>query len=340
MKNLIEFVQDINELAQYYDMKNFQEIRKRLHPNTHIYKDLFPFRNIDKDEGYAYNNGGQKELQFNIALDKEKAEFRYGIAFCLKPDRNFRDPLNTLKPKILRLNQFITKTPNIFEDMKFWAYQEPEGPTLMGPQKVVPIPRDLIRNNVFLFWGKFASWEKVQPEHVLRLLSRLLPVYEYVEGNAKKSTQQGEILFEPGFNPGPEQTIAHKKSEVKEINLWHNSLAEKIYSALEKKYGQGNVGHNKSGPRVDIVVREGETYTYYEIKTSDDIKACIREALGQLLEYSYWPAGREAKSLVIVTENSITSEAQKYLNILRERFGLPVYYQTFDMESETLGEMN
>jgi ribosomal protein S15P/S13E len=194
MKSLREFVKDINELAQYYDMRDFQATRKRLHPDTRVYPYIFPLTHISRDEGFAYHKGGQRELQFNIALNKNQAEFRYGVAFCLKQSRNFRNPLNTLKPKISRLNRYLRRNESMFENMKFWAYQEPKGPSIAGPEKVALIPDDLIRNNVLLFWGKFVKWEKVQPEDVLRLFDRLLPIYEHVEGDAKLSRRQDERL--------------------------------------------------------------------------------------------------------------------------------------------------
>lgn len=43
------------------------------------------------------------------------------------------------------------------------------------------------------------------------------------------------------------------------------------------------------GTRVDVIVRDGSNWWYYEIKTSHSPRACMREAVGQLLEYSFWP---------------------------------------------------
>jgi hypothetical protein len=43
---------------------------------------------------------------------------------------------------------------------------------------------------------------------------------------------------------------------------------------------------------MDVVVRLGIRYWFYEIKTALSARACIREALAQLLEYSYWPEHR------------------------------------------------
>ena len=87
---------------------------------------------------------------------------------------------------------------------------------------------------------------------------------------------------------------------------------------------------------IDVAVRQGGDYTYYEIKTGLSAQSCIREALGQLLEYSYWPGGQSAAQLVIVGEPPLDDNARDYLETLRVRFSLPVKYKQFDMDSTCL----
>jgi len=66
-----------------------------------------------------------------------------------------------------------------------------------------------------------------------------------------------------------------------------------------------------------VAVRQGSDYIYYEIKTGLSAQSCIREALGQLLEYSYWPGGQSADQLVIVGEPPLDDNARAYLETLR-----------------------
>ncbi|MGB8028329.1 MAG: hypothetical protein WCF30_01580 [Terracidiphilus sp.] len=60
------------------------------------------------------------------------------------------------------------------------------------------------------------------------------------------------------------------------------------------------------------------------------------KALGQLLEYSYWPGLREADRLIVVGEEAPTADSRKYISILRKRFKLPVEYQQFNLSSREL----
>jgi hypothetical protein len=58
--------------------------------------------------------------------------------------------------------------------------------------------------------------------------------------------------------------------------------------------------------------------------------------LAQLLEYAYYPNRDNATKIVVVSPNAVTKEAQSYLEHLRRRFGIPVYYQRYDPEQEAL----
>jgi hypothetical protein len=82
-----------------------------------------------------------------------------------------------------------------------------------------------------------------------------------------------------------------------------------------------------------LVLRQPDGYWFYEIKTSQSPRACIREAIGQLLEYSLWPGSQEACRLIIVGETGADEDVLKYCRRLNERFSLPVEYQQIVAES-------
>lgn len=104
-------------------------------------------------------------------------------------------------------------------------------------------------------------------------------------------------------------------------------------SGAENTSGEQDCGN---GTPVDVAVRNGEAYTYYEIKTGLSAQSCIRQAIGQLMEYSYWPGAQAAEKLVIVGEPPLDEPAKAYLEKLRERFSLPLYYQQFDLQTGAL----
>jgi hypothetical protein len=56
-------------------------------------------------------------------------------------------------------------------------------------------------------------------------------------------------------------------------------------------------------------------------------RACLREALGQVLEYAYWPGAREATRLILCGESPLDEGGIEYLQYLKQRFGLPIDYE-------------
>ena len=70
---------------------------------------------------------------------------------------------------------------------------------------------------------------------------------------------------------------------------------------------------------------------FYEIKTSASPRSCIREAIGQLLEYSYWPNTVEPKEIIVVGPNALDPDGVEYLNKLRDSFSLPIEYKHVEL---------
>ena len=108
---------------------------------------------------------------------------------------------------------------------------------------------------------------------------------------------------------------------------------------MKAKIGAPNVGtevNTGSGTAVDLVTQKGGVTTFYEIKTGASVRASIRQAIPQLLEYAYWPNSTRADKLVIVSHLPITKAAEKYLDFLRGKFALPIIYQQFDLSKKAL----
>jgi len=68
--------------------------------------------------------------------------------------------------------------------------------------------------------------------------------------------------------------------------------------------------------RIDIVVKDKSDLIFYEIKTYPTLKTSIREAIGQLMEYSLWTNQKKAKQLVVITQpHGDFEKAKIYSNI-------------------------
>ena len=103
------------------------------------------------------------------------------------------------------------------------------------------------------------------------------------------------------------------------------------YTTLfRSRYGKENVGDEQQsgvGTKVDVVVRRRKGYWFYEIKTANSPRICLRQAIGQLLEYAFWPPTKEVARLIVVGQSAIDKDGREYLRRLNERFSLPIEYE-------------
>jgi len=151
---------------------------------------------------------------------------------------------------------------------------------------------------------------------------------------------QTEFVFSPGHNKGKESSTISYRTSKKDNDLFHHRMQTVIYKQFCDKFGKENVGTEQDtgfGSRIDIVVNsEKQEFTFYELKTSNSIRQCIREGLSQLLEYSFFPNNNIASKLIIISQNKVDDDNEKYLKTLRATFKIPVYYQQFNTETNKL----
>ena len=178
---------------------------------------------------------------------------------------------------------------------------------------------------------------------ILDDFNRLLPLYEFVEGTATFPAQAPEsqregFVWSPGNKARVTATTFERSAQTVEKSLRHNQIQPALFEHLKSIYGESVSGEQPTadGTYIDVAVCQGGKYTYYEIKTGLSAQSCIREALGQLLEYSFWPGAQSAIRLVIVSEQHARQERQGLSQNPAEQFSLPVEYRRFDMNSSRL----
>ena len=313
----------INKKSKNYHIGKLQKIRKILlglkRPNTN---DIFSDKTIF--DTYAFHSGGRTELQFNIGF--EDGGFRCGIAFSFMPSPSFTNP-KELKLQVLKLNSLIESNPVFFSQFKMWDWTNDER---SDTHEVRQISEDYIKNKSFVFIGKLD--DTCNTDDVLQTFDDLLEIY--VEVINRKNIDVEEFLFSPNFKFKKRDyklpQIRNISSTEKSINIKirHSLLQKKLYDLLIKKYGEENVSYeNPLGKnRIDMVVRNGGSIYFYEVKVALSAKACIRESLGQILEYAYYPDKNNAEKLFIVGEFPLDEYTNKYLLTLRSRFNISVSY--------------
>jgi hypothetical protein len=119
---------------------------------------------------------------------------------------------------------------------------------------------------------------------------------------------------------------------------YHDKIQNALCGLLREKYKHIYNKVDIEKGRVDV---KALTYTgdwhYFEIKTTN-LKLSIRLAIGQLMEYSYWPDIEKAAKLYIVADREPNEESKKYLSHIRTKFNLPIYYRCFDLLHNSLSD--
>lgn len=138
--------------------------------------------------------------------------------------------------------------------------------------------------------------------------------------------------FTPGHSPKKTGVIdIAPKASIGKARLLHNEIQTQLYTELVKEHGAASVGtevpSGHGATAIDLVVKTAKFCWFYEIKTAPSVKACIRQAIPQLLEYAYWDGKRgRCDKLIIVGPKPITKAAETYLEFLRKTFGLELHY--------------
>lgn len=138
----------------------------------------------------------------------------------------------------------------------------------------------------------------------------------------------------------PNKQSYFKEPKAIEVTYLHEQISKSLTKVLKQKHGNSNVKReHRAGygaNKIDIVVQDGNQLVFYEIKTYNSLKNSIREAFGQLMEYCFYPNKEKAEELVIVTQLPVDEPTKTYFKNLRHKFKIPIFYQSYDLESKML----
>jgi hypothetical protein len=221
--------------------------------------------------------------------------------------------------------------------MRMWHHAGGERSADYAPSPILP---ELVRPGPFVFLGKRRPVAHIDYDEILADFDRLLPLYEYVESGGREDAGPPAaptgFKFQAGCTERPAATTATLAERELNVSLRHNLLQSRLTARLIAEYGAENVADEHPsglGTKIDVVLRRTpEEYWYYEIKTAHSPRSCIREALGQVMEYAYWPGAREPRRLIVCGESALDDDGHAYLRQLNKRFRLPVAYEQIVLE--------
>lgn len=124
-----------------------------------------------------------------------------------------------------------------------------------------------------------------------------------------------------------EKSRKRAAQEGSEYDPTHVRLQNRVYDLLVGRFGAGNVFYERD--YVDLSIDTDSSTTLIEIKTAPTAKRCMREAIGQLLEYAHYPKAKKSCEFVIMGDAPMTQKDQYYLDFLRTQYNLPLHYSQY-----------
>lgn len=120
------------------------------------------------------------------------------------------------------------------------------------------------------------------------------------------------------------------------VDPFHKKMQLAVKALLEKDYVRLYLEKNNVDMKGQPIKGEG-TWHYFEFKTFS-AKRCIREALGQILEYAHYPSKMRAQKLFIIGPEKPDEQDIAYMKFLRETYHLPIWYRWYSFEQNALHE--
>lgn len=88
--------------------------------------------------------------------------------------------------------------------------------------------------------------------------------------------------------------------------------------------------HKPTTPSPGTLGTITEDITLREIAFEINEKSCVRQAIGQLLEYTFGNGKKNSSNIYVAGEFPVDDDTNTYLNYLREELKIPIYYKLIE----------
>lgn len=121
----------------------------------------------------------------------------------------------------------------------------------------------------------------------------------------------------------------------------HSDITEdlEIFLLEVKSIKKEDVSIEKSlvgGRIIDGVIQNSNKYSFFEIKTSSTATSNIRDAIGQLIEYSHLDKNINIEKLIIVGPATMNFEEKLYFNRIKNTLNVNLEYWAYKMNEKNI----
>ncbi len=220
---------------------------------------------------------------------------------------------------------------------------------LYSNERLIPIYKKDILNDIAQSFGLETTSKTTVSEIQERMIENKpvdSSVYEYMRDLWERFGQKGRN--EELENPKSSKENKTRTRKASEIGISENQVRnvtsrsyyiqqkhKKLQLALKEKLIK-NFGNNCvvlfEENNVDVKLFQPKQIVFYEVKSSSYATKCVREAIGQLLHYSFSDTDLREKKLVVVGQYPPTSEDLKFIKYVKSLMNINFEYENVNLD--------
>lgn len=158
-------------------------------------------------------------------------------------------------------------------------------------------------------------------EFMVELWSKFRPQKKKPKGISTPQKDQGEKNTDDQERSGASSYIAEQT---------HSKIQNKLREQLIAKYGESCVACEMN--YVDLTLTYNDTITLYEVKSDAYAATCIRQALGQIIQYAHRLDPNKKVKLYIVGQYPLKENEKPYLSYIQENLKIDLDYISIDLD--------
>lgn len=231
-----------------------------------------------------------------------------------------------------------------FENKKFSSLFQPVVDELLKSSKLESFywrpycPGVRLKNSIFSINDKKKILSNLQELKNLTL-DKILQRYNDIFNVHKQ--WKSSFSLECGKKYSEKRALSEYYREPKEILIVHEQLKKKLIKKIKDNNAildhKNPIDENSLSPEnpvnvinyIDLAAKTKKgDIIFFEIKTATEARLCIRQALGQLMEYAFFPYEniKNAQKLIVVGIGKKTPEVTDYIKKLNVHFQIPIDY--------------
>lgn len=134
--------------------------------------------------------------------------------------------------------------------------------------------------------------------------------------------------IEGNYNEKSEISFERSATASIKVNLIHNRIQNRFVKYLIENYPEDKPTGERQ--RIDAKRETQKEIFIYEIKPFESVYACIREGIGQLLDYSHKLKSKKVKRIIIVGPNEPEKYDLDFITSIRTVLQIPFGYISFN----------